>query len=111
MGLRCIGEAMATSPQPMPQDQSGAAPPTGGGAPPQGAAPDQGAQQPGAASQAPANPMQMLLARWYQTAKQMAASDPRLASGMEKIAQGIQEAQTALVSPPQPAPVSQQPQY
>jgi hypothetical protein len=105
---------MATSPQPMPQDQgqgAGAPPPDqGAGAQPQGA-PDQNAPQQGAPSQAPANPMQMLLARWYQTAKQMAASDPRLASGAEKVSQGIQEMQTALVSPPQPTPMGQQPQY
>jgi hypothetical protein len=107
---------MATASQPMPDQQGqGAAPAAGAGAPP--ASPDQGApdqsaaQQPGTPSQAPANPMQMLLARWYQTVKQMAASDPRLASGAEKISQGIQEMQTALVSPPQPTPVSQQPQY
>ena len=105
---------MATSPQPMPQDQgqgAGAPPPDqGAGAQPQGA-PDQNAPQQGAPSQAPANPLQMLLARWYQTAKQMAASEPRLASGAEKISQGIQEMQTALVSPPQPTPMGQQPQY
>jgi|GEM_PF-2455184 len=105
---------MATSAQPMPQDQgqgAGTPPPDqGAGAQPQGA-PDQNAPQQGAPSQAPANPMQMLLARWYQTAKQMAASDPRLASGAEKVSQGIQEMQTALVSPPQPTPMGQQPQY
>jgi len=102
---------MATTPQPMPDQQGqGAAPPAGAGAPPP-AAPDQGAAPPAAPSQAPANPMQMLLARWYQTAKQMAASDPRLASGAEKVSQGIQEMQTALVSPPQPTPTGQQPQY
>jgi hypothetical protein len=55
--------------------------------------------------------MQMLLARWYQTVKQIAASDPRLAAGAEKIAQGIQDMQTALVSPPQPTPMGQQPMY
>jgi len=104
---------MATTPQPMPDQQDQGAAPPQGGAPPQGAPPpDQGAApQQGAPSQAPANPLQMLLARWYQTAKQMAASDPRLASGAEKISQGIQEMQTALVSPPQPTPMGQQPQY
>jgi hypothetical protein len=51
----------------------------------------------------------MLLARWYQTAKQMASADPRLASGAEKVSQGIQEMQTALVAPPQPTPAGQQP--
>jgi len=93
------------------QGQGAAPPPQGGGAPPQGGPPpDQGAQQPGGASQAPANPLQMLLAKWYQTAKQMAAADPRLASGAEKVSQGIQEMQTALVAPPQPTPMGQQPQ-
>lgn len=100
---------MGTPAQPMP-DQSGQGP----SGPPQGA-PDQGgggaAPQAAPPSQAPASPLQMLLAKWFQTAKQMAASDPRLASGMEKIAQGIQEAQTALVSPPQPTPMGQQPQF
>lgn len=97
---------MATTPQPMPDQQGqGAAPPNGGG----GAPPD--ASQQGSGSQAPASPIQMRLAQWYQIVKQMAASDPRLASGAEKIAQGIQEMQTALVSPPQPTPIGQQPQY
>ena len=105
---------MATTPQATPgmQDQ-GAATPPGGGVPPAEA----GAQTPPQAtpptppSQAPANQMQMLLARWYQTVKQIAASDPRLAAGAEKIAQGIQDMQTALVSPPQPTPMGQQPMY
>jgi len=81
------------------QQQSPAAtpPPDAGG----GNSPDGGAQP--SASSAPANPLQMLLARWYQTAKQMAASDPRLASGAGKVADGIQEMQTAMVSPSQPA--------
>ncbi len=93
---------MATSPAPMPDQQgSSAAPPQDGG----GASP-----QSSSASSAPANPLQMLLAKWYQTAKQMAASDPRLAPGAEKIAAGIQEMQTALVSPSQPTPMGQQPQ-
>lgn len=106
---------MATNAQPMPgaQDQGGGAP--GGGASPappdQGATPQGGAPPQGQPSQAPANPMQMLLARWYQTAKQIAASDPRLAAGAEKISQGIQEMQTALVSPAQPTPTGQQPMY
>jgi hypothetical protein len=102
---------MATMPQAMPDQQGqGAAPPQGAGAPPQGA-PDQGAPPQTPPSQAPANPLQMLLARWYQTAKQMASADPRLAAGAEKVSQGIQEMQTALVSPQQPTPVGQQPQY
>ena len=90
---------MAASPTPDPsqQPQGAAAPPDAGG----GASPDGGAQP--SPSSAPANPLQMLLARWYQTAKQMASSDPRLASGAGKVADGIQEMQTAMVSPQQPA--------
>ncbi len=95
---------MATMPQATPDQQSQGGGQQGQGQP--GQAPSQGGS-----SQAPASPLQMLLARWFQTAKQMAASDPRLASAMEKVAQGIQEAQTALVSPPQPTPMGQQPQY
>jgi len=95
----------------MPTDQQGqgATPPMGGGAGPQGP-PDQGGQsQPPSSGQA--NQLQMLLANWYQVSKQMAASDPRLASGAQKVSQGIQEMQTALVTPPQPTPIGQQPQY
>lgn len=92
---------MAASPTPDPsqQPQGSAAPPDAGG----GASPD---AQPSPSS-APANPMQMLLMKWYRAAKDMAASDPRLAAGMSKIADGIQEAQTALVSPQQPASPAQ----
>ena len=101
---------MAASPTPDPQQQSSATPPpdaSGAASSPQGG---DGAQQPQPSS-APANPLQMLLARWYQTAKQMAASDPRLASAMGKVTDGVQEAQTALVSPAQPSTPAQQPQY
>lgn len=99
---------MATSPTPDPsQSQGSAAPPPDAG----GAASAQGGDSQPSASSAPANPLQMLLARWYQTAKQMAASDPRLASGAGKVADGIQEMQTALVSPQQPSSPSQSPQY
>ena len=95
---------------PDPQQQGSATPPpdaSGAASSPQGG---DGAQQPQPSS-APANPLQMLLARWYQTAKQMAASDPKLASGAGKVAEGIQEMQTALVSPAQPSTPAQQPQY
>ena len=106
---------MATNAQPMPgQADQGGAPPAGAGTPPptdQGAAPQDGVPPTPPGTQAPANPLQMLLARWYQVAKQMAAADPRLASGAEKISQGIQEMQTALVTPPQPTPIGQQPMY
>ena len=53
--------------------------------------------------------MQQLLARWYQAAKQMASADPRLASGANKVAQGIQEMQTALVTPQRQTSPTQQP--
>ena len=97
---------MATSMPPSP-DQSGGAPPAGGPPtpPPQGGAPS----PQGGGDQA--SQLQKLFASWYQVSKQVAASDPRLASGMEKVAQGIQEAQAALVTPPQPTPTSQQPSY
>ena len=94
---------MATSPTPTPQDQSGQGAPQGG-------APDAGSQQP-QGQQDTATQLQQLLAKWYTAAKQMASSDPRLASGANKVAQGCQEMQTALVTPPQPTPQSQQPSY
>jgi hypothetical protein len=104
---------MATTPTSMP-DQ-GATPPSPGGQGQGGAPPpppDQGAPStPPQSTGAPANDMQMLLARWFQAAKQMASADPRLASGAQKVSEGIQEMQTALVTPPQPTPTSQQPQW
>lgn len=99
---------MATTPAPMP-DQGAAPSPMGQGG---GSAPDQGGQPtPPQSTSAPANPMQMLLAKWFKAAKEMAAADPRLASGAQKVSEGIQEMQTALVTPPQPTPPSQQPLY
>jgi len=97
---------MAHSGQPQGQ---GAAQQAGGppsSQPPQGQG--QGQNQPTAETQA--TDLQRLLANWYQVAKQMASADPRLASGAEKVSQGIQEMQTALVTPPQPTPIGQQPQ-
>lgn len=76
----------------------------GGGAPgqnPAGAPP----------SAAPANPQQMVLAQIYQVLKQMALENPVLSSGLSKAADGIQEAQTAmLTSTPQPGPEQNPPQ-
>ncbi|HEX5426680.1 MAG TPA: hypothetical protein VFW94_24420 [Candidatus Acidoferrales bacterium] len=95
---------MATTPSPM-SGQSQGAPAQGGGAP--GGQPS--AQQ--APSQGQASDLQQLLANWFQVAKQMASADPRLASGAEKVAQGVQEMQTALVTPPQHTPLGQQPSY
>ena len=95
---------MATTPQPMPdQGSSASAAPQGGG----GGTPPPEAQP--APSQAPADQMQLLLAKWYKAAEQMAASDPRLSSGAQKVREGINEMQTALVTPPQTTPRSQQP--
>lgn len=83
-----------------------------GAAQPGGAPPDQSQDQSqGQGTQAPASDMQMLLARWYQAAKEMASADPRLASGAQKVAEGIQDMQQALVTPTQPTPVTQQPSY
>lgn len=98
---------MATSPQAMPQqDQSQGAP--------QGGAPDAGSQGQGApppqGGQDAASGLQQLLAKWYQAAKSMSQSDPRLASGANKVAAGCQEMQSALITPQQPTPQAQQPQ-
>jgi hypothetical protein len=103
---------MATNGMPAPDQGQGGTPPGGPPSPPpppQGGSPDGGQQGPPSGNDA--NKLQKLLANWYQVAKQMAAADPRLASGAEKVSQGIQEMQTALVTPPQPTPVGQQPQY
>lgn len=96
---------MATSPTPAPDQEQGAA--SGGTAPDMSqTAPASTSQNP---SQAPANQLQMLLAQWYRAAQQMAATDPRLASGARKVADGIQEMQAAIVVPQQPTPATSQP--
>jgi hypothetical protein len=96
---------MATAGTPMPQDQQGQ------GAPPQGGAPDAGSQPqpPQQGGQDTATGLQQLLAKWYQAAKSMASADSRLASGANKVAQGCQEMQSALITPQQPTPQAQQP--
>ncbi len=71
----------------------------GGGDPASGAQPPQAGGQP---SQAPANPSQIMLAQMYQLCKRLSEQDPTLAPGLAKAAQGIQEAQTAMVTQPQP---------
>ena len=94
---------MATTPTPTPQGQQDqGAQPQGGGAP--ASSTDQGNQN-------SASGLQQLLAKWYQAAKQMAQADPRLAAGANKVAQGCQEMQSALITPQQPTPQSQQPMY
>jgi hypothetical protein len=79
--------------------------------PTQVAAPDaaQPADQSAAPSQAPASPNQIKLAQLYQICKLLAQQDPTLAPGLSKAAQGIQEAQTALVQAPQPQPTGATP--
>ena len=89
---------MATSPQPDP---------TQGG----GGAPDQGAAPAPAPSQAPANPKQIMLAQMYQLCKRLSQEDPTLSAGLQKATQGIQEAQTALVTEAKPQPTSSNPAY
>jgi hypothetical protein len=53
--------------------------------------------------------LQQFIAKIYQAAKQMSQADPRLAAGANKVAQGCQEMQAALITPQQPTPQSQQP--
>jgi hypothetical protein len=90
---------MATTPQPDPT--------TAGGAPDAGAPPAASS----APSQAPASPEQIMLAKLYQACKALAQQNPILSTGLQKAAQGIQEAQTALVTQPQPQPTAQNPPY
>jgi hypothetical protein len=90
----------------MPSPDQGGSPQAGGppSPPPQG-----GAQQP--PSQGPANQIQQLLGKWSQAAQEMATAYPQIASELNKIVQAIGEAQTKMISPSQPTPTSQQPQY
>jgi hypothetical protein len=53
----------------------------------------------------------MMLAKLYQMCKQLAQSDPILSAGLSKAAEGIQEAQTAMVTQPQPQPTGANPPY
>lgn len=78
----------------------------GGGDMGPGAPPSPG---PAAPSQAPANPKQIILAQVSQALKNMAASDPVLSAGLQKAVQGIQEAQTAMLTQPRPMPTESSP--
>ena len=52
-----------------------------------------------------------MLAQMYQICKKFAQANPAMSAGMEKAAQGIQEAQTALLTQgPSPSPVQNPPQ-
>jgi hypothetical protein len=91
------------------------------GTPDPGAGPAGGAQpqpQPGppgpeagAPSQAPASPEQIMLAKLYQACKALAQQNPILSGGLSKAAEGIQEAQTALVTQPKNEAPQQSPPY
>ena len=72
-------------------------PPAADAAPAQTAAP----------SQAPANPAQIMLAQMYQVIRRLATENPAMSAGLQKAAQGIQEAQTALLTQ-QPGPSPEQ---
>lgn len=87
---------MASSPTPDPTQSAGGAPDPGGapGAPPPGPQ---------------ANPQQMMLAQMYQVCKRLAQENPAMSAGMQKAAQGIQEAQTAMITQPQPQPTGATP--
>ena len=98
---------MATSPVTPSPDQQGGAPQAGG--PPPSPPPQGGGQQP--PSQGPANQIQQLLGKWSQAAQEIAQAYPQIAAEMNKIVQAIGEAQTKMISPPQPTPNSQQPMY
>jgi hypothetical protein len=50
-----------------------------------------------------------MLAQMYQLCKRLAQEDPILSAGLQKAAQGIQEAQTAMVTQPQPTPTGATP--
>jgi len=51
----------------------------------------------------------MMLAKLYQACKALAQQNPILSAGLQKAAQGIQEAQTAMVTQPQPQPAGSNP--
>jgi hypothetical protein len=71
----------------------------GGGQPTPAPGPEAGGGG-GAPSQAPASPEQIMLAKLYQACKALAQQNPVLSTGLSKAAEGIQEAQTALVTQP-----------
>ena len=87
-------------------DQQGGAPSAGSGAPPPPSPQGGGATPP---SQGPANQIQQLLGNWSTVAQQISQAYPQIASQMNKIVQAIGEAQTAMVTPSQPTPSSQNP--
>ena len=87
-----------------PPDPTGAGagptpgPPAGGAPPGGGPPPEAGAGGP--PSQAPGTPEQRMLATLYQACKGLAQQNPAMAPGLAKAAEGIQEAQSALLTQP-----------
>jgi hypothetical protein len=62
-------------------------------------------------SQAPAPPELMALSRVVMILKQLAQQNPVLSTGLQKAIQGINEAQSAMVSQPQPQSNQSSPPY
>lgn len=93
-----------------PDPGAGGAGTAPGGAQPQ-PSPGGGPEAGGAPSQAPASPEQIMLAKLYQACKALAQQNPVLSSGLSKAAEGIQEAQTALVTQPKNEAPQQSPPY
>jgi hypothetical protein len=94
---------MAAAPTPDPTQAAGGAP-----APDQGQGGAPGATPP---SQAPAPPEMVAMSRVIMVLKQLSQQNPVLATGMQKAIQGINEAQSALVSQPQPQSNQSSPPY
>jgi hypothetical protein len=65
----------------------------------------------GAPSQQQADPSLTALAKISQVLKRIAQGNSALAPGLEKAVAGIQEAQAAMLSAPQPQPATQNPPY
>lgn len=75
----------------------------------QGADPQSGSAP--APSQGEANPTQLKLAQLFQACKMLAQENPVLSAGLQKAAQGVHEAQSALLTQPQQQPASSNPPY
>lgn len=52
--------------------------------------------------------MQMMFAQWYQAAKKL-SENPAISSGMQKVMDGLQEAQSAMLTQAPQTPPSQNP--
>jgi hypothetical protein len=94
---------MASAAQPVPNQD----PNQGGGAP----APTDPSAQQSPSMGAPADPTQIMLAQMYQLCKQLAQANPIMAEGLSEAANGIQKAQSAQYTSPQPTPTGANPPY